>query len=83
MNHNVLYHLSKKDVATDSNMEKSKEFIERLQMVHQTVQDQLEKGKGKYKERHDKHRLDENFQVSDKWIKIGKVRELYPHLLEK
>ena len=36
--HNVLYHLGKKDVANDNNIHKSKEFIERLQMVHQTVQ---------------------------------------------
>lgn len=80
--HNVLYHLGKKDVATDSNMDKAKEFIERLQMVHQIMQEQLEKGKGKYKVRHEKHHVDHKFQVSDKWIKIRKVRELYPHLLD-
>ena len=28
LHHNVLYHLGKKDVATDDNMEKAKEFIE-------------------------------------------------------
>ena len=39
LHHNVLYHLGKKDVVTDSNMDKAKEFIEWLQMVHQTVQE--------------------------------------------
>jgi len=28
LHHNVLYHLGKKDVVTDSNMDKAKEFIE-------------------------------------------------------
>lgn len=37
LHHNVLYHLGKKDVATDSNMDKANEFIGRLQMVHQTM----------------------------------------------
>ncbi len=80
LHHNVLYHLGKKDVATDSNVDKAKEFSERLQMVHQIVQEKLEKFKGKYTERHDKHRADQKFQFSDQWIKIRKVRELYPHL---
>ena len=79
---NVLYHLSNKDVATDSNMDKAKYFIERLQMVHKTVEEQLEKGKGKYIARHNKHRVHHKFQLSDKWIEVGKVRELYPHLLD-
>lgn len=39
LHHNLLYHLGKKDVSTDSNMDKAKEFIEKLQMVHQTVQE--------------------------------------------
>lgn len=63
--HNVMYHLAKKDVATDSNMDKAKELVERLQMVHQTMQGQLEMDKGKYKAKHEKHRVDHNFQVSD------------------
>ena len=45
----MLYHLGKKDVFIDGNMEKSKEFIERLQMVHEIVPSQLEKGEGKKK----------------------------------
>ena len=81
MHHNVLYHLGKKDVAIYGNMEKAKEFIEQLQMVHHRVQDQLEKGKRKYKARHGKHHVDHKFQVSDKWIEIGKVRDFHPHLL--
>ena len=81
LHHNVLYHLGKKDVASDSNMEKAKEFIERLQMVHQIVQEQLEKVKGKYTKRHKNHHADHKFQLTDQWIEIGKVRELYYHLL--
>ena len=81
LHHNVLYHLGKKDVATNSNIDKVKEFIEQLQMVHQTVQEQLEKVKGKYIERHDKNHGDHKFQFNDQWMEIGKVRELYPHLL--
>ena len=82
LHHNVLYYLGKKDVIIDGNMDKAKEFIKWLQMVHQTVQDQLEKSNEKCKARHEKHCVDHKFQVSDEWIKIGKVRELYHHLLD-
>ena len=50
LHHNLLYHLGKKDVVIDGNMDKSKEFIERLQMVHQIVQDQLERAKASIKQ---------------------------------
>ena len=65
LHHNVLYNLGKKDRATDNNMDKAKAFIERLQMVHQKMQEQLENVKGKYTKRHDKDRGDHKFKFSD------------------
>ena len=48
-------------------------FIERIQLIHQQVQEQLEKSQGKYKERHDKHRVDHKFQEGDEiWLHISK-----------
>jgi hypothetical protein len=39
------------------------------------VQEQLEKSQAKYKTRHDKHRVDQNFQVEDEvWLYISKER---------
>jgi hypothetical protein len=39
------------------------------------VQEQLEESQAKYKTRHDKHRVDHNFQVGDEvWIYISKHR---------
>ena len=44
-------------------------------MVHQVVQEQLEKSQAKYKARHDKHRVDHHFQIGDKvWLTISKDR---------
>ena len=44
-------------------------------MIHQTVQEQLEKSQGKYKARYDKHCVDHEFQVGDEvWIYINKER---------
>ena len=43
----LLCHLGKKDVASDGDMDKTMSFYERLKMVQQIVQDQLEKGKDK------------------------------------
>ena len=66
-----------KDVAIDghSDIEKSKKFIERIQLIHQTVQDQLEKSQGKYKARHDKRHVDHEFEFGDKfWLQISKER---------
>lgn len=77
-----MYHLGKKDVANNINMDKAKEFIERIQMVHQTVQEKLKKVKGKYTEMHDKNHGDHKLQFSDQLIENGKVREMYPHLLK-
>ncbi len=52
-----------KDVAIDghSDIDKARNSIEQIQLVHQTVQEQLEKSEGKYKARHDKHRVDHKF----------------------
>ena len=62
-------------ITIDSNMEKAKEFVEKLQMVHQIVQYQLEKVKGKYTKRQDKNHGDHKFQFSYQWIEIGKLRD--------
>ena len=66
-----------KDVAIDVHryIDKAKKFIEQVQLIHQTVQDWLEKSQGKYKARHDKHRVDHKFQVGDEvWLHISKER---------
>jgi hypothetical protein len=66
-----------KDDANDghSDIDKVKKFIEKIQLVHQMVQEQLEKSQGKYKTRHDKHCVDHSFQVGDEvWIYISKER---------
>ena len=54
-----------KDVAVDghSDIDKAKKFIEQIQLIHQTVQEQLENNQGKYKARHDNHRWIINFKL--------------------
>ena len=47
------------------NIDKAWKFIEKIQIIHQQVQEQLEKSERKYKERHDKHRVDHKFQEGD------------------
>lgn len=50
-------------------------FIQRIQQIHQKVQDNLKKAQEKYKECHDKHRTQHTFQVGDLvWLHIGKAR---------
>ena len=59
--------------AVDGNhdADKSLRFIHRIQTVQQAVQEQLEKSQAKYKARHDKHRVDHQFQVHDRvWLHI-------------
>eukprot|EP00253_Pinus_taeda_P031869 PITA_31869 len=66
-----------KDVAIEghSDIDKAHSFIERIQRIHQQIQEQLEKSQGKYKERHDKHRVDHKFQEGDEeWLYISKER---------
>ena len=53
--------------------DKDLNFIQRIQAVQQAVQEQLEKSQEKYKSRHDKHRVDHQFQVGDRvWLHITK-----------
>ena len=49
-----------------SEADKVKNFIERIQHIHQQVHDILDKANAKYKHRHDQHRVPHNFQVGDK-----------------
>jgi hypothetical protein len=64
---------NKEDEKNDT--DKAKRFIQRIQQVHQEVHEQLEKIQAKYKVRHDKHRVDHQFQVGDQvWLHINKDR---------
>jgi hypothetical protein len=38
-------------------IDKVKRFIQKIQQVHQVVQEKLEKSQAKYKARHEKHRV--------------------------
>jgi len=46
-----------KDIAVDghSDVDKTKHYIEQMQLVHQRVQEKLDKSKMNYKARHDKN----------------------------
>ena len=62
-------------VDKNSNEVKAMKFIERIQLVNQAFQEQLEKSQAKYKVRHDKHRVDHHFQIGDKvWLTISNDR---------
>jgi hypothetical protein len=66
-----------KDISIDGHydIDRENKFIEQIQLVHQMVQEQLEKCQSKYKTRHDKHRVDHNLQVGDEvWIYIIRER---------
>jgi hypothetical protein len=66
-----------KDIAIDGqyDIDRAEKFIEQIQLIHQMVQEQLEKSQAKYKTRHDKHRVDHSFQVGDEvWLYISKER---------
>jgi hypothetical protein len=54
-----------KDIAIDGqySIDRENKFIEKIQLVHQMVQEQLEKSQAKYTTRHHKHRVDHSFQV--------------------
>ena len=55
--------------------DKAQQFILRTQMIHQAVQEQLEKIQARYKAWHDKHWVDHQFQVGDKvWFHNNKDR---------
>lgn len=50
-------------------------FIQRIQQIHEVMQDQLEKSQAKYKMHHDRHQDDHHFQVGDQvWLCISKDR---------
>jgi hypothetical protein len=60
--------------------DKATRFIERIQHIHQQVQDILQKSNDKYKQRHDQHRVPHKFQVGDKvWLHLQKERLTGPH----
>ena len=63
-----------KDIAVDghSDVDKATKFIEKIQEIHQVVQEQLEKSQAKYKARHEKHQMEHSFQVGDQvWLYIS------------
>ena len=63
------------DSSASKDEDKARRFIQRVQQVHQAVQEQLEKSQAQYKARHDKHRVDHQFQVGDQvWLHISKER---------
>ena len=45
--------------------DKAQKFIQQIQLIHQAMQEQLESSQVKYKERHEKHRVDHHFQIGD------------------
>jgi hypothetical protein len=71
--------------STDSSLvpieaDKATQFIERIQHIHQQVQDILQKSNDKYKQCHDQHRVPHKFQVGDKvWLHLQKERLTGPH----
>ena len=53
--------------------DKARKFIEKIQLIHHKMQEQLEKSERSYKARHDKHWVDHKFQVGDEvWLYIRK-----------
>jgi hypothetical protein len=66
-----------KDIYIDGHydIDRENKFIEQIQLVHQMVQEQLEKSQAKYKTRHEKHHVDHSFQVGDEvFLYIRKER---------
>ncbi|KAA8535891.1 hypothetical protein F0562_030894 [Nyssa sinensis] len=54
---------------------RAQKFVERIRKVHQEVEQQLIRAQQKYKMRHDKHRIQGNFQEGDLvWLHLGKER---------
>ena len=59
----------------NSDVDKATRFIEKIQEIHQAVQEQMEKSQAKDKARHDKHEMEHSFQVGDQvWLYINKDR---------
>ena len=64
-----------KYVAIDghSDIDKARNFIEQIQLIHHIVKEQHEKSQSSYKARHDKHCVDHKFQFGDEvWLYINK-----------
>jgi hypothetical protein len=58
-----------------SEADKATKFIEWIQHIHQQVHEILQKANAKYKQRHDQHRVPEQFQVGGKvWLHFQKER---------
>ena len=56
-------------------IDKARKFIEQIQLIHHTIQEQLEKIQSNYKARHDKQRVDHKFQVGNEvWLYMSKER---------
>ncbi|KAA8538962.1 hypothetical protein F0562_025654 [Nyssa sinensis] len=54
---------------------RAQKFVERIRKIHQEVEQQLIRAQQKYKMRHDKHRIQGNFQEGDLvWLHLGKER---------
>ena len=67
----------KKYVAIEvhSEIDKERNFIEKIQLIHHTMHEQLERSQSSYKARHEKHCVDHKFQVGDEvWLYISKER---------
>ena len=63
-----------------SEASKANSFIKRIQHIRQHVHDTLDKANAKYKQRHDQHRVQHNFQVGDKvWLHLQKEHLAGPH----
>ena len=57
------------------NADKAMKFIQKIQKVHEAIQEYLEKSQAKYKMGHDKHQMDHHFKVGDQfWLYISKQR---------
>jgi hypothetical protein len=55
--------------------DKAHKFIQRIQQVHQEITKHLEKIQEQYKARHDKHKVDHQFEVGDRvWLHISRER---------
>lgn len=55
------------------NVNKRIKFIQRIDKIHEAVEDQLEISQAKYKMCHDKHEVDHHFHVGDNvWFYINK-----------
>ena len=52
-------------------VDKATQFIEKIQHIHQQVQDILQNSNGKYKQHHDQHQVPHKFHVGDKfWLHL-------------